>query len=202
MQTATYHNPFRQQLIEMGKAIEEAKRDHAQAELGVFAIARGERMTADAKDAAYRTLKLCQDRLRAAIGQYDETFEQFLEWVTPIVVDEEAAIADAGADAVATAEKIIAAARMVSERNAIADRAVTVWMYDKNPDLPHCWNGERMTAATAARAIAERSAAGKPRVTRTWEGYTSFAFAGGSRVVVKGATADELRDAYLAAVAA
>jgi len=59
-----------------------------------------------------------------------------------------------------------------------------------------------MMLTDAALRFADWSSSERPRVTQTWEGYTSFAFRFGQRIVIKGATADELRNAYRLAVAA
>jgi hypothetical protein len=107
----------------------------------------------------------------------------------------EAQITANGADAVETAEKIIRAAKKVSDLNAMCDREVTVWVYEPGNEYPVEWDGRKMTVAGAAREIGLRSERFRPIVKSTWEGYVSFIWTG-RRVVVKGATAHELRLAY------
>jgi len=118
-----------------------------------------------------------------------------------LTVTQDAAITEDGSAAVETAERILSAARTIQRRQVLAERFVRVWVYD-DPDYPNVWDGELMTMAAASLAIAERSANQPPRITRTYEGYWSFCWRFGQRIVVKGATADELRDAYRAANAA
>jgi len=101
-----------------------------------------------------------------------------------------------GADAVETAEKILAAARKVSTRNALLERVVRVWTYDAYSDYPDEWDGRVMTVAAAAQELGLRSHYVRPEVRRTYDGHICFMWNGGRRVVIKGASAHELRLAY------
>lgn len=109
-----------------------------------------------------------------------------------------AVVTEAAADAVETAVKILAAAKKITERNALLERTVRVWAYAYNSDFPEVWGGEERTVERVAKELHIRCLGGeRPRVTTTWEGYAAFTFRH-YRLVIKGATADELRRAWKA----
>jgi len=188
METTTITvNPYRQQL-DLREQLDDAIRTAEQ-------VQRLTKATAAMKANAWLFVTRLQEKIAAMQPVVDAYFEQ-LETEEMAAVD--AAIAEAGAAAVETAEKILAAALQIQRRPKIEDRKVVIWLYDDDPDYPHMWNGEITTAGEAAKTIAGMNTNGKPRITRTFDGYYAFIFDAGRRVIVKGATPDELRLAWLA----
>lgn len=168
----------------------EAEQELEQAERAVRSMELTPRVNTATKAYIYTQVRDARAKVAALTAECEAENERI-----------EAAILERqGADAVETAERILGAARTVSDRNALLERTVRVWRYDAGSEYPDVWDGSTATVADVAHELGELGEHVRPTVRRTHDGHVAFCWAGGRRVVIKGATADELRQAWRAGV--